>query len=68
MLTSVTLAPKSADLQVFLGGELVVLHVSQMILGLQVIPVDVGEVVLWELKGYGEEDIQLVQNLGVQAL
>ena len=37
-------------------------------LALALIPVDVGEVVLWEFESDGEEDVEGVEDLSVQGL
>lgn len=64
----VAAAPETADLDVLLGRVLGVLHVPEMVLALDLVPVDVREVVFRELECGREQDVQGVEHFFVQRL
>lgn len=65
-LTGVTLNPKLSNLGVFLRSVLAVLHVAEVVLALDLVLMDVGEVVLRKLEGDRKEGVQVVEDLCVQ--
>ena len=58
-------APEAADLEVLLGRVLGVLHVPEVVLALDLVPVDVREVVLRKFEGDCEQDVEGVKDIGV---
>ena len=64
----VALAPEPAELRVFLGRVLGVLHVPEVVLALARVVMDRGQPVFWELERDREEDVQRVEHFGVQRL
>ena len=53
---------------VLFGGELVVLHVAKVVFTLDLVLVTAGEVVLRKFEGNSKQDVERVQDLGVEGL
>lgn len=51
---------------VLLGGVLVVLHVAKVVFALNLVLVAAGEIVLGELEGDCKQDVEGIQDLGVE--
>ena len=55
-----------AKSEVLFRGVLVVLHVAKVVFALDLVPVAAGEVVLGKLEGDREQDVEGIQDLGVE--
>lgn len=62
----VTGGDELAEFGVLFGGELVVLHVAKVVFTLDLVPVAAGEIVVRKLEGDGKQDVEGVQDLGVE--
>lgn len=51
---------------VLFGGVLVVLHIAKMVFTLDLILVAAGEIALGKLEGDGKQDVEGIQDLGVE--